>query len=78
MKQVSKPVTEKVEELLKEEVRQVLPITAVVEVPSKSFLRLTRGDIIGKDLKDPEWIEQVKMADKTFYIISEKAMERMR
>lgn len=78
MKQVTKPVVEEVEAPVKEEARQVLPITAVIEVPSKSFLRLTRGDIIGKDLKDPEWIEQVNMADKTFYIISEKAMERMR
>lgn len=78
MKQASKPVVEKAEEPVREEIKQVLPVTSVIEVPPKSFLRLTRGDIIGKDLKDPEWIEQVKMADKTFYIISEKAMERMK
>lgn len=78
MKQATKSDVEEVKEPVKEEIREVLPITAVIEVPSRSFLRLTRGDIVGKDLEDPEWIEQVKMTDKTFYIVSEKAMERMR
>lgn len=75
---VTKQADLKEEEYIEEaKVKPILKPTEVKEVPASGLL-IYRGDIIGKDIDNPEWLTEVHMDDKVFYLMSEGMMARIR
>lgn len=65
----------KKEETNKEEIKTIKIKT--IKKNERDNILITRGDIIGKNLNKKDWIEEIWLGDKVFYILSKDLMKNL-
>lgn len=69
----------KKEETKKEENKEEIKTIKIktIKKNERDNILITRGDIIGRNLNKKDWIEEIWLGDKVFYILSKDLMKNL-